>query len=186
MGGPSSTRNPGRIGRAALGGAAILLLLGLAGIALGIYAWAFEEARPSSGTSGGVSFAWVGYTLAAILVVVSSPLVGVGTWILARPAKPAPLGIGGAMATGYGLVMLWLGASSLEHQRGRAFDEGTAIPFVIAVLFLLAALMLGASLLTTEAPTEETPATHRSRREEGRWRDDRVETPPPGYGTRRP
>jgi hypothetical protein len=162
------------------------VLLGLAGIALGVYLWAFEAARPSSGSSGGISFAWLGYTLAVVLVVISSPAVGVGIWILLRPA-PGRLGIGGAMGCGYGLIMLWLGFSSLGYERGRPFDPSTAIPFVVASLFLLAALMLTIALVTAEPPTKQALPRRRARRHPEQWQGDpRIEKPPPGYGTRQP
>ena len=181
-----SGRDPEEISGAAQGGATILVLLGLAGVALGVYGWVFEAARASGGSSGGISFAWFGYTAAVVLVVVSSPAVGVGIWILQRPA-PGPLGIGGAMGCGYGLIMLCVGLSSLESQRGRPFDPGTAIPIVVAGLFLLAALMLTIALVGAEPPTKEAPPPRRARGhpEQGRG-DPRSEKPPPGYGTRRP
>jgi len=185
MSGNRSRRDPEAISGAALGGATILVLLGLAGIALGVYFLAFEAARPSSGSSGTPSFASLGYTMVVILFVVSSSAVGVGIWILQRPA-PGPLGIGAAMGCGYGLIMLCVCLNSLESLRGRPFDPGTTIPFVVAGLFLLAGFMLTIALVRAEPPTREAMPPRRARRHPEQRGDPRIEKPPPGYGTRRP
>ena len=66
MSGNRASSHPGKISSAALGGATILVVLGLAAIALGVYSWVFEEARPSSQSSDGTSAA--GASRAAISV----------------------------------------------------------------------------------------------------------------------
>jgi hypothetical protein len=185
MSGNRAAGHPAKISSAALGGATILVLLGLAAIALGVYAWAFEAARPPSSSSGGVSFADLSYALAILLIAVGSVPVGAGGWILARP-RPVLLGVGAAIGACYGLVILWL---SVGGQRGRPFDPGIAVLFIVAALFLLAAILLAIGLVnTTPPPTEATrdhPRSAERRRE--RSRDDhRAQKPPPGHGTRRP
>jgi hypothetical protein len=175
-----------RTGGAAMLGATALVLMGLAGIALGVYLWAFEAARPAGGSSGGISFAGVGYALAVILVVIASPLVGVGISILWRPT-PGRVGIGAAMSAGYALIMLWLGSSAFGYQRGRPFDPSTAVPFVAGGIFLLAALMLSIALVTAGPSPNEASPPRRARRHPEQWQGDpRVETRPPGSDTRRP
>jgi hypothetical protein len=186
MSGNRAGSHPGKVSSAALGGATILVLLGLAAIALGVYSWVFEEARPSSQSSDGTSWAsGLGYGLAIMLIAVGSVPVGAGGWILARP-RPVLLGVGAAIGACYGLVILWL---SVGGQRGRPFDPGIAILFVVAALFLLAAILLAIGLVNTTPPPKEATRgdeTSAKRREE-RWRDDRrAQKPPPGYGTRRP
>jgi hypothetical protein len=123
--------------------------------------------------------------LAIMLIAVGSVPVGAGGWILARP-RPVLLGVGAAIGACYGLVVLWL---SVGGQRGRPFDPGIAILFIVAALFLLAAILLAIGLVnTTPTPPEATrdhPRSAERRRE--RSRDDhRAQKPPPGYGTRRP
>jgi hypothetical protein len=186
MSGNRAGSHPGKVSSAALGGATILMLLGLVAIALGVYSWVFEEARPSSQSSDGTSWAsGLGYALAIVLVAVGSVPVGAGAWILRRP-EPVPLWIGAAIGGGYGLVVLWL---SVGGQRGRPFDPGIAILFVAAALFLLAAILLAIGLINTTPPPKEATRGDRTsaKRREERWRDDRrAQKPPPGYGTRRP
>jgi len=178
-------RVPVKSSGAALGGATILVLLGLAAIALGVYAWAFEAARPPSSSPGGVSFADLSYALAILLIAVGSVPVGAGGWILARP-RPVLLGVGAAIGACYGLVILWL---SVDGQRGRPFDLGIAILLVVAALFLLAAILLAIGLVNTTPPPKEATRDHprSAERRKERWQDDRrVQKPPPGHGTRRP
>lgn len=171
-------RAPERISGAALGGATILLLLGLAAIALGVYSWAFEAARPSSQSSDGTSWAsGLGYGLAIVLIAVGSVPVGAGGWILVRP-RPMPLGIGAAIGGGYGgLGLLFFG------------NSGLAIPLIVAALFLVAAILLAVALVNAPPPPTEAPRGQRSpaKGRTERWRGDRrTQKPPPGYGTRRP
>jgi hypothetical protein len=185
MSGNQAGSHPGKISGAALGGATILVLLGLAAIALGVYAWAFEAARPPSSSPGGVSFADLSYALAILLIAVGSVPVGAGGWILARP-RPVLLGVGAAIGAGYGLVILLL---SVDGQRGRPLDPSIAIPFVVAALFLLSAILLAIALVNAPPGPREATRGHRTsaKRRKERWRDDRrAQKPPPGYGTRRP
>ncbi len=183
MSGNRTGSHPRKASGAALGGATILVLLGLVAIALGAYAWAFEAARPSSTSSDGISFASLSYGVAIWLIVVGSVPVGAGSWILARPG-PVSLGIGTVVGGGYGgLLLLLFGQSS------RPFDQGLVIPFVLAALFLLAAILLAVALVNAPPPPVEASRGHgrSAKRRRERWRDDRrAHKPPPGYGTRRP
>ena len=188
MQGNQPGRVPEKSSTAARGGAAILVLLGLAAIALGVYAWAFEEARPPSSSSGSISFADLSYALAILLIAVGSVPVVAGGWILARPG-PVPLGIGAAVGGGGALLMLGWSADVIVAQRGRPFDPSTAIPFVLGVLLLLATILLAVALVKTTPPPEEETRGYRTaaKRRNERARDDRrAQKPPPGYGTRRP
>jgi len=166
----------------------MLVLPGLALIALGVYAWAFEEARPPSSSSGEISFADLNYAVAILLIAVGSVPVVVGGWILARP-RPVPLGIGAAVGGGAALFMFRWSADVFGAQRGRPFDPSIAIRFVLGVMALLAAILLAVALVNTTPPPSETTRGHRtsSKRRKERWQDERrVQKPPPGYGTRRP
>ncbi len=183
MSGNRAGGHPEKISRAALSGATILVLLGLAAIALGVYAWAFEAARPPGTSSDGISFASLNYGVALMLIAVGSVPVGVGSWILVRP-WPVPLGIGTVVGGGYGGLVLLSGGQS-----SRPFDQGFAIPFILAALFLLAAILLAVALANEPPPPVEASRGHRrsAKRHKERWRDDHsAQKPPPGYGTRRP
>ena len=188
MSGNPAGSHAGKISGAALGGATILVLLGLAAIALGVYAWAFEAARPPSSSSGGVSFADLSYALAILLIAVGSVPVVAGGWILVRPG-PVPLGIGAAVGGGGALLMLWMSADLLGDLRSRPLDPSMAIPFVAAALLLLATILLAVALVNAPPRPKEATRGHRTsaKRRRERFQDDRrVQKPPPGYGTRRP
>jgi hypothetical protein len=176
--------HPGKISGAAQGGATILVLLGLVAIALGVYLWSFEAARPSSQSSDGTSWlSGLGYGLAIILIAVGSVPVSVGGWILVRPG-PVPLGIGTVVGGGYGGLVLLSGGQS-----SRPFDQGLAILFIFAALFLLAAVLLAVALVNATPPPKEATRGRRTspKQRTERWREDRrAQKPPPGYGTRRP
>jgi uncharacterized membrane protein len=184
MSGNRPGRVPGKIGGAAAGGATILVLLGLAAIALGVYSWVFEEARPSSQSSDGTSWAsGLGYALAIVLIAVGSVPVAAGGWILVRP-RPVPLGVGAAIAGLGALFMFRWFADALG-----AHLDGIAIPFVLAALLLLAAILLAVALVNAPPPPTEAPRGQRgpAKGRTERWRGDRrTQKPPPGYGTRRP
>jgi uncharacterized membrane protein len=183
MSGNRAGSHPGKISAAAQGGATILVLLGLAAIALGLYAWAFEAARPPSQSSDGTSFADLSYALAILLIAVGSVPVVAGGWILVRPG-PVAFGIGTVVGGGYGGLVLLLGGQS-----SRPFEQGFAILFILAALFLLAAVLLAVALVNATPPPVEAPRGPRSpaQRRQERWQDDRrAQKPPPGYGTRRP
>jgi hypothetical protein len=189
MSGNRPGRVPEEISGAAQGGATILVLLGLAPIALGVYGWLVEAARPSSTSSDGTSWAsGLGYGVAIVLIAAGSVVVGAGGWILVRP-RPVPRGIGAAVAGGGALFMGWLSAGILGYQRGRPFDPSIAIPFILAALFLLAAILLAVTFVNTTPPPKEVPRGRRTsaKRRNEPWRDDlRARKPPPGHGTRRP
>jgi len=187
MRGNQPERVPTKISVAAQGGATILVLMGLALIALGVYAWAFEEARPPSSSSGGISFADLSYAVAILLIAVGSLPVIAGGWILTRPG-PVPLGLGAAVGGGAALLMFWWFADVLGAQRGRPFDPSIAIPLVLGVLLLVVAILLAVALVNTTPPPKEENRGHRTsaKRRKERWQDDRrAQKPPPGYGTRR-
>jgi hypothetical protein len=183
MGGNRAGSHAAKISGAALGGATILVLMGLAAIALGVYLWSFEAARPSSQSSDGSSWlSGLGYALAIVLIAVGSVPVGVGGWILVRPG-PVPLGIGTVVGGGYGGLVLLSGGQS-----SRPFDQGFAILLILAAPFLFAAVLLAVALVKTTPPPREATRGHRmsAKRRKERWRDDRrAQKPPPGYGTRR-
>ena len=192
MSGNRPGRVPEKISGAAAGGATILVVLGLAVIALGVYGWAFEAARPPSRSSAGDSFAGpfagLGYSVAIMLIAVGSVPVAAGGWILVRP-RPVPLGIGAAIGGVGALFMFRWSADALGAQHGRPFDQGVAILFILAALLLLAAILLAVALVYTTPPPKEATRGHRTSAD-GRkvqWQDDRrVQKPPPGHGTRRP
>jgi hypothetical protein len=188
MRGNQPERVPTKISVAAQGGATILVLVGLAAIALGVYAWAFEATRPPSSSSGGTSFAYLSYALAILLIAVGSVPVVAGGWILARPG-PVPLGIGALVGGGGALLMLRWSADVLGYLHRRPLDPSMAIPFVVAALFLLATILLAIALVKAPPPPKEATRSHRTsaKRRTERWQDDRrAQKPPPGYGTRRP
>lgn len=145
---------PGRIGFAAQAGAAVLALLGLAAVALGVYFWALEAGTPVEEASGGMSFRGLGYALGLVLVVVGSPPLGVGVWIMRRPGS-RPIGVGAALGFVYALLLLWLGLYAANGQRGIPMSPSTAIPFVVGGLFLVAAILLCRSWCAVrQAPAE--------------------------------
>ncbi len=185
MSGNQAGRHADRFSDAALWGATILLLVGLPAIALGAYLWAFEAARPPSPSSGGISFAGLGYALAIVLIAFGSVPACAGGWILVRP-RPLPLGIGATVGAGYALVLLWMW---VPGGQGRLpFDPNAALPLGIATLLAVAAVLLAYALVNAPPPpVESSRGQGRSaKRRRERWQDDsRVQKPPPGYSTRR-
>jgi hypothetical protein len=184
MSGNRPGRVPEKISGAAQGGASILVVLGLAVIALGVYGWVFEAARPPSSSSGGNSFAGLGYSVAIVLIAVGSVPAAVGGWILVRPG-PVPLGIGAVIGGGGALLLFrWFADALGVPQR-----DGIVILFILAALFLLAAILLAVALVRTTPPPNEATRGHRTSADgrKVRWQDDRrAQKPPPGHGTRRP
>lgn len=111
---------------------------GLAGMAVGAWVcWAAANTDYELGRS-------IGFIVAAGLILVSAPPVGMGLWLLWRPGPRAAV-IGALLSGTYGLLFVLLITVNFESLAD-SVNLATAIALVIATLFLLAAGRLVAAL----------------------------------------